>query len=280
MWALLVLLSTVSSESDEVIPSVCLEYQITVPVDVNDFQIGHLYTVGEFSKANTGGGDGVEVITNEPRDKGIDGIGKHQFTNKFIHLKSKVPKFITLLAPKGSLEVEELSYNAHPDIVTLYKNPYMKNNFQLKVTTINKPGAATIENVHNLSGERLAKRVIDKIDIVNDRPQPADYQEEYDPKKCAHGPLNENWQESSPTLMTSYKLVELSFKWWGLQTKVEGVITRGLRRVLLNFFRQMYCTQHEWKDMTIADIREMEAKIKQELDNMREKGIVKGIIEH
>ena len=58
------------STSDEVVPSLCLEYQITVPVDVNDFQIGHLYTVSEFSKANTGGGEGVEIVVNEPRSEG------------------------------------------------------------------------------------------------------------------------------------------------------------------------------------------------------------------
>ena len=155
----------------------------------------------------------------------------------------------------------------------------MRENFYLKITTINKPGMATIENVHNLSGERLAKRVIDKINIVNEPTRPDDYKEEYDPKKYAHGALNENWQESSPVLMTSCKLVELTFNWWGLQTNVESIIKKGLRRVLFNFFRQLYCNQHIWKDMNIADIREMEAKVKQELDNIRNKGDVKGIIE-
>ena len=268
------------STSDEVVPSLCLEYQITVPVDVNDFQIGHLYTVSEFSKVNTGGGEGVEIVVNEPRSEGeeVDGIRENQYTHKLLHLQSKVPKFIALLAPSGSLEINEMSYNAHPHIATYFTNSYMKENFYLKITTINKPGAATIENVHNLSGERLAKRVVDKIDIVNEPVRPDDYKEEYNPKKYAQGPLNENWQESSPTLMTSYKLVKLSFEWWGLQKWAESAIMKATKRILLNFFRQLYCTQHVWKNMTIADIREMEAKVKQKLKNMMNKGDVKGIV--
>ena len=138
-------------------------------------------------------------------------------THKLLYLQTKVPNFLIEMSPDSSLEIHEISYNAHPRSVTYYKNFFMRDKFYMKVTTINKPGAATIENVHNLSGERLAKRVVDKIDIVNEPVRPDDYKEEYNPKKYAQGPLNENWQESSPTLMTSYKLVELSFEWWGLQ---------------------------------------------------------------
>ena len=129
MWVLLVLLSTFSSESDEVIPSFCLEYQITVPVDVNDFQMRHLYTVAEFSKAKTGGGEGVEVLDNDPMKKGRDGIGKNQYTHKLLYLQTKVPDFLIEMSPDSSLEIHEISYNAHPRSVTYYKNLFMRDKF-------------------------------------------------------------------------------------------------------------------------------------------------------
>lgn len=37
-----------------------------------------------------------------------------QYTYKIYHLASKVPAFIRLLAPKGSLEVHEEAWNAYP----------------------------------------------------------------------------------------------------------------------------------------------------------------------
>uniref|UniRef100_UPI00358F5FB7 phosphatidylinositol transfer protein beta isoform-like isoform X1 n=1 Tax=Myxine glutinosa TaxID=7769 RepID=UPI00358F5FB7 len=55
------------------------------------YQVGQLYSVAEASKNETGGGEGIEVLCNEPyqneREAG-------QFTHKIYHLQSKVPGFI------------------------------------------------------------------------------------------------------------------------------------------------------------------------------------------
>jgi len=37
-----------------------------------------------------------------------------QYTYKIYHLQSKVPAYIRLLAPKGSLEIHEEAWNAYP----------------------------------------------------------------------------------------------------------------------------------------------------------------------
>ena len=47
------------------------------------FQVGQLYSVAEASKNETGGGEGVEVITNEPYE---GELGKGQYTHKIYHL--------------------------------------------------------------------------------------------------------------------------------------------------------------------------------------------------
>lgn len=51
------------------------------------YQVGQLYSVAEASKNETGGGEGIEVLKNEPYEK--DGE-KGQYTHKIYHLKRQV----------------------------------------------------------------------------------------------------------------------------------------------------------------------------------------------
>jgi len=44
------------------------EYRVTLPMTVEEYQVAQLYSVAEASKNETGGGEGVEVIKNEPYD--------------------------------------------------------------------------------------------------------------------------------------------------------------------------------------------------------------------
>lgn len=73
--------------------------------------------MAEASKNETGGGEGIEVLKNEPfNDHPLLG-GKYssgQYTYKIYHLSSKVPAFIRMIAPKGSLEIHEEAWNAYP----------------------------------------------------------------------------------------------------------------------------------------------------------------------
>ena len=69
-----------------------------MPMTVEEYQVAQLYAVAEASKAETGGGEGVEVLKNEPYDetheKYIPLMGgrfsKGQYTHKIYHLASKV----------------------------------------------------------------------------------------------------------------------------------------------------------------------------------------------
>lgn len=74
------------------------------------YQVGQLYSVAEASKNETGGGEGIEVLKNEPYEK--DGE-KGQYTHKIYHLKRQVGfapvTYSTYLA--ASLRVGLLSYD-------------------------------------------------------------------------------------------------------------------------------------------------------------------------
>lgn len=50
----------------------------------SQYQVGQLFSVAEASKNETGGGEGIEVLKNEPYEK--DGE-KGQYTHKIYHLK-------------------------------------------------------------------------------------------------------------------------------------------------------------------------------------------------
>lgn len=263
------------------------EYRVTLPLTVEEYQVAQLYCVAEVSKNETGGGEGIEVIKNEPfKDYPLLG-GKYssgQYTYKIYHLASKVPAFIRLLAPKGSLEVHEEAWNAYPYCRTVLTNPgYMKENFVICIESLHLPDAGDQQNVHELPPEKLKNREVVNIDIANDPLPAADYKPETDPtkfksSKTGRGPLvGPSWKNDVTPVMTCYKLVTAEFKWFGLQSKVENVIQKSERRLFTIFHRQVFCSMDDWYGMTMADIRAIEDRTKEELEKLRREGEVRGM---
>ncbi|KAJ9600558.1 hypothetical protein L9F63_026300, partial [Diploptera punctata] len=67
------------------------EYRVTLPLTVEEYQVAQLYSVAEASKNETGGGEGIEVLKNEPFDNFPLLGGKYskgQYTYKIYHLAS------------------------------------------------------------------------------------------------------------------------------------------------------------------------------------------------
>ncbi|XP_071395925.1 phosphatidylinositol transfer protein alpha isoform-like [Centroberyx affinis] len=261
------------------------EFRIVLPISVEEYQVGQLYSVAEASKSETGGGEGVEVLVNEPYEK--DGE-KGQYTHKVYHLQSKVPGYIKALAPKGSLEVHEKAWNAYPYCRTVLTNVYMKDNFMIKIETWHKPDMGDQDNVHGLDEESWKNAVVEHIDIA-DRNQigPKDYNPDHDPatfksQKTGRGPLGPDWKNellNNPSCphMCAYKLVTVKFKWFGLQNKIESFIQKLEKRLFANFHRQLFCWIDKWIDLSMDDIRHMEDETKAELDEMRKTKEVKGL---
>ena len=56
---------------------------------VEEYQVGQLYSVSDASKNETGGGEGIEIVANEPyTGKPIfhGGYSEGQYTHKIYHL--------------------------------------------------------------------------------------------------------------------------------------------------------------------------------------------------
>ncbi|XP_037630228.1 phosphatidylinositol transfer protein alpha isoform-like [Sebastes umbrosus] len=262
------------------------EFQIVLPISVEEYQVGQLYTVAEASKNETGGGEGVEVLVNEPYEN--DDGEKGQYTHKIYHLKSKVPRIIARLAPKGSLEVHEKAWNAYPYCKTVITNVYMKEKFSITIETWHKPDMGQEDNVHGLEGIKLEKREVIPIDIADNKGiSPKDYKEDQDPtifksEKTGRGPLGPQWQgelADNPNCphMCAYKLVSVDFVWFGLQNTVESIIQKMERRIFTHFHRQLFCWIDKWHGLTMEDIRRMEDETKKELDEMRLNDQIKGM---
>ncbi|XP_044210901.1 phosphatidylinositol transfer protein alpha isoform-like [Thunnus albacares] len=261
------------------------EFRIVLPVSVEEYQVGQLYAVAEASKSETGGGEGVEVLVNEPYEKETE---KGQYTHKIYHLQSKVPRVISVLAPKGSLEVHEKAWNAYPYCRTILTNEYMKDDFMIKIETWHKPDMGDQDNVHGLDKSTWDKTEIVDIDIADRSCISAkDYKPEQDPaifksEKTGRGPLGPDWKKelaNNPNCphMCAYKLVTVKFKWRGLQNKTEGLIQKVEKRLFTHFHRQLFCWIDKWIDLSMDDIRRMEEETKKELDEMRKNEEVKGM---
>ncbi|KAK0417519.1 hypothetical protein QR680_013060 [Steinernema hermaphroditum] len=264
------------------------EYRVVLPMTVDEYQVGQLWSVAEASKQETGGGEGVEVLKNEPfSDHPLfdNKFSTGQYTHKIYHLQSKVPTIIRKIAPKGSLAIHEEAWNAYPYCKTVLTNPdYMKDNFFVKIETIHLPDRGTTENAHNLCPADLSKREVVRINIANDHEflHSADVKPDTSPShfhsvRTGRGPLTGNWKETCQPVMCAYKLVTVHFKWFGLQKMVESFTHTQYPRLFSKFHREVFCWIDKWYGLTMEDIRAIEDKAQQELDDARKNGTVRGM---
>ncbi|KAI8990314.1 hypothetical protein BDB01DRAFT_780895 [Pilobolus umbonatus] len=246
------------------------EYRVINNCTRDEYQVAQLYATALASKEQTGGGEGVEVVKNEPYEKGDE---KGQYTYKIFRLASRVPSVVRSILPTGALDLYEEAWNAYPYCKTVLKNGYMKEYFSIVYETLHVNNSrGEVYNALNISDEDLKKRNIIIIDVANDKFESKYYKPEEDPKlfksvKTGRGPLNNpDWKETCEPVMTCYKLVYIEFKWFGIQSKVESYLAKTVHTLFTKFHRQLFCWTDKWYGMTIDDIRQLELKTKMDLD--------------
>lgn len=288
------------------LPGRIAEFRICMPMTVEEYKTAQLWSLAEGSKHETGGGEGIEILVNEmfsddtpeylpdePLVAGGKVYKEGNFTHKIYRFKSKVPKFVRLLAPKGSLEMEHKAWNAFPYIKSIVTNPkFMKDDFFIYIESFHAADTGDQENVHELTEEELQRREVYHIDITdNDAIPRSDYKDEADPtlfhsEKTGRGPLPRGtvvpgqpgrWTKTQKPLMCCYKLVRAHFKWWGLQERIEKFIIKQEKRLFTTFHRQVFCWTDRWYGLTMEDVRKFEEETKYELDEQRDRGAVRGI---
>lgn len=235
------------------------EYRICMPITVEEYRIGQLYMIAKHSHEQSEKGEGVEVVTNEPCEH--PEYGKGQFTEKRVHLSSKLPQWIRSMIPP-IFYITEKAWNYYPYTITEYTCSFIPR-FTVQVTTKYEDNNGSTENCLNLSDEELSIREVDFIDIVNDPLDPKHYKVEEDltkvkSSKTQRGPFASDWKDTTKPIMCSYKVVRITFEVWGLQTKVESYAHKAVRDVNLLGHRQAISWLDEWIDMTMEDMRNYE----------------------
>lgn len=193
---------------------------------------------------------------------------KGQYTEKRIHLSSRLPYWLQAVTPRVFYVVEK-AWNFYPYTITEYTCSFIPK-FRVEIyTKFENNSGLSVENPFQVPEEEYQAVTIDQIDIAFDELQAKHYKEEEDPKKfksekTGRGPLIEGWRETDEPMMCSYKLVHASFEVWGFQTRVEDFIHRCIRDVLLLGHRQAFTWIDQWFEMDIEAVRIYEKQQQEE----------------
>jgi len=244
------------------------EFRVVLPLSLEEYQIGQLFSVAKTSNLETHDDAGVEILKNEPFEN--EEMGKGQYTHKIYHLGSRLPAWARALAPASALMLVEEAWNAYPYCKTILTSPFMEDKFRFIIETRHCADRGDQDNVHKLSEKELKRREVEIIDITSPA-EKKDYKEEEDPtkfhsEKTGRGPLEEGWIEKADPVMCAYKLVTVEFKWWGLQTKVENFMMGMETNIFLRFHKQVFCWIDEWYGMSMEEVRAFEDELREKIN--------------
>lgn len=233
-----------------------------MPITVEDYHLGQLFTLAEASRENTNGDTGVEIIANEPYE---NDTSKGQYTHKIFYMGSKLPRIVAAILPTSATMMVEKAWNAYPHCRTEYSNPFLGERFQIVVESVHLPDNGSSENALGLPKEKLAVREVVRMDISKRsegvRMEPSAFQSE----KTGRGPLDAGWEQTASPVMTCYKVLSIKFQVFGFQTKVEQMIVDNSISEVLKFHKAIFCAIDRWAGLTMEQVRAFEAEIKDEL---------------
>ncbi|XP_050987450.1 cytoplasmic phosphatidylinositol transfer protein 1b [Labeo rohita] len=242
------------------------EYRICMPLTVDEYRIGQLYMISKHSSEQSEGGEGVEVVRNEPCTDPKHGAG--QITEKRIYLNSKLPAWIRKFVPMV-FYITETAWNFYPYTVTEYTCSFLPR-FHVKIETRFENDNGCNENV--FSDDPTQKDSVCFLDILSDPIPDKHYKKSEDlsnwvSEKTGRGPLVDGWRNTTKPIMCSYKRVTCSFEVYGFQGRTEDFIHRNIRDILLVGHRQAVAWIDEWHGMTLEEVREYERKQQEETNS-------------
>ena len=261
------------------------EYRIRLPfVDVEKGNIGQLYTINAMSCENSGGGEGVELVHNEPFEglgtcQGFENYDKGQYTYKIYHIGHRVPSWLRFLLPDNVCELHEEAWNSYPYCRSVISNPrFMKKDFYIMHETFHGTLLTADTNPHGLTKEALENLKSENIDITDVDETSSAYEAKDDPNKFHSeklnvGPPSSDWWDTAEPMMSVVKLCSIKFNWGG---PLQGLIEKKLQNVFLTvykiFYQKFFCGMDSWLDLTAEDIRQMENNGKEEMKKLMKEG--------
>lgn len=242
------------------------EYRICMPLTVEEYRIGQLYMISKHSCEQSDGGQGVEVVQNEPEVDPQHGAG--QVTEKRIYLSSKLPSWAKAFVPRF-FYVTEKARNFYPYTITEYSVSFLPK-FSIRIDTKfeNNNG----ENGNVFGDEPTPEESVSFLDILSDPIPEKHYKESEDlsrwqSNKTGRGPLKEGWRSQAKPIMCSYKRVCCSFEVYGLQGRTEEFVHKTIRDILLVGHRQAVAWIDEWHGMSMDQVREYERELQEKTND-------------
>lgn len=259
-----------------------LEFRIVCPTNIEKYRIGNHYMVAQKCVEETSGGEGIEILKNEPFDNGKE---TGQYTHKIFHFKSRIPGVIRWAIPDKYCHIHEKSYNAYPHYDTINDNPGMGDCFIVHVESQHIPynrDEPFPDNLVGLAPDELAIRQVIWLDLLNS--SPIEKNLDLHGFVCPEGGIKEpltspsgKCDESKPPdwtthyngeMMVAVKTVRFKFQWRGLQTAVEKFGISTFHNTFLQSHRSLISWAKDWYPMNIDQIREMEDRIQNEQKNV------------
>ncbi|XP_060116872.1 cytoplasmic phosphatidylinositol transfer protein 1-like [Heteronotia binoei] len=234
------------------------EYRICMPLTTEEYRVGQLYTISKHSHQESDKGEGVEVVKNEPHEDPVHGPG--QFTEKRVHLSSKLPSWARAVTPR-IFYITEKAWNYYPYTITEYTCSFLPK-FSIYIETKYEDNCGDNPNIFH-TDKILGDHEVMYLDIAFDEIPERYYRSPEDLRyfsstKTGRGPLREGWRTHTQPIMCSYKLVTVKFEVWGLQTRVEQFVHKVIRDILLIGHRQAFAWVDEWCEMTMDEVRQYE----------------------
>lgn len=243
------------------------EYRICMPLTVVEYRIGQLYMISKHSCEQSDGGQGVEVVLNQPEVHPQHGPG--QVTEKRIYLSSKLPTWAKAFVPRF-FYVTEKAWNFYPYTITEYSVSLLPR-FSIRIET-------KFENNNGANGNVFGDRPTPEesvcfLDILSDSIPDKHYKESEDlslwrSSKTGRGPLEAGWRSrAQPPIMCSYKRVCCSFEVYGFQGRTEEFVHKTIRDILLVGHRQAVAWIDEWHGMSLEQVRVYERELQEQTNN-------------
>jgi len=240
------------------------EYRICMPISVEEYKVGQLYMIAKHSHEQSDKGEGVEVVKNEDCVDPVHGQGR--YTEKRVHLSSKLPTWVQALIPRV-FYVTEKAWNYYPFTITEYTCSFLPR-FSVYIETRYENNPGTNQNIFGLPSEELESREVEFVDIIEpvadkhhkDLEDPTKFKS----TKTERGPLSEGWAEVATPVMCSYKSVKVKFEVFGMQGRVESWAHKSVRDILLLGHRQAFVWIDEWIGMSMEELRAYEASTNEE----------------
>ncbi|RXM36789.1 Cytoplasmic phosphatidylinositol transfer protein 1 [Acipenser ruthenus] len=179
-----------------------------------------------------------------------------QSLTSFTLFSSKLPSWARAVVPK-IFYVTEKAWNYYPYTITgeymLLACSFLPK-FSIHIETKYEDNNGSNDNIFGSEAQDVDREVC-FVDIAYDEVPERYYKESEDlryfkSEKTSRGLLKEGWRDSQQPIMCSYKLVNVKFEVWGLQTRVEQFVHKVVRDVLLLGHRQAFAWVDEWIDKT------------------------------